>query len=488
MGEMQDQSDAQLLRAYGDSGQESAFREIVTRHTDLVYSAALRQVNSPELARDLAQNVFTDLARKAGPLAKKLGAGASLVGWLYRSMRFAALKHIRDDHRRLTRERQAMEQLIINSEVAPDWELVRPVLDETMADLNDDDREAVLLRYFKNCDFETVGRVLGVSDAAAQKRVSRALDKLRELLSRRGIRTTDATLSMAIAANAVQAAPAGLAATFSATAIAGTTLTAASAAATKTLVMTTLQKALIGAAFAAAVCTGMYEARQAFTARAQAEKIRQQQRPLTEQLQQVTRERDEAANQIAALREETARFARNSNELLKVRGEVGRLQRELASKDRQGSQQSDAPKSIGVKGPPPGTLITKDKISFAGYATPESAWESWLWAEYFGNYEQTLEGMTPEHRAQVLRNSNDRDTLGNFQNTAGSNFNWMQVIAKKVLADDVVELKVRALVGDRDESSIRQMRKVDGEWKYTGGSYPHETAWDSNGQIQTFVQ
>jgi DNA-directed RNA polymerase specialized sigma24 family protein len=85
MGEMQDQSDAQLLRAYLESGQETAFREIVTRHTDLVYSAALRQVNSPELARDLAQGVFTDLARKARPLAEKLAAGSSLVGWLYRS-------------------------------------------------------------------------------------------------------------------------------------------------------------------------------------------------------------------------------------------------------------------------------------------------------------------------------------------------------------------------------------------------------------------
>ena len=287
---MQDQSDAQLLRAYVESGQETAFREIVTRHADLVHSAALRQLNSPDLARDLAQGVFTDLARKARPLAEKLADSSSLVGWLYRSTRFAALKHMRDNRRRLIHERQAMEQLIINSETAPDWEQVRPVLDETMADLNDEDREAVLLRYFKNCDFQNVGRALGVSDAAAQKRVSRALDKLRELLSRRGITTTGATLSVAIAANAVQAAPAGLAATLSTTAIAGTTLTAASVTATKTIAMTTLQKTLIGAAIAAAVGTGIYEARVASNARAEAERIRQQQGPLTEQIQQVSRE------------------------------------------------------------------------------------------------------------------------------------------------------------------------------------------------------
>lgn len=340
---MQDQSDAQLLRAYVESGQETAFREIVTRHTDLVYCAALRQVNSPDLARDLAQSVFTDLARKARPLAEKLGEASSLVGWLYRSTRFAALKHLRDNHRRLTHERQAMEQLIINSETAPDWEQVRPVLDQSMADLNDEDREAVLLRYFKNCDFQTVGRALGISDAAAQKRVSRALDKLRELLLRRGITTTGATLSVAIAANAVQAAPAGLAATLSTTAIAGTTLTATSLTVTKAITMTTLQKTLIGAAIAAAVGTGIYEARQASIAQAEAEGIRQRQGPLNDQIQQMSRERDEATNQVAALREEVGRLTSNNTDLLKLRREVAKLQR--AQND---SNQPDFKGKLGV--------------------------------------------------------------------------------------------------------------------------------------------
>jgi RNA polymerase sigma factor (sigma-70 family) len=488
INEMQDQSDAQLLRAYAEAGQETAFREIVTRHTDLVYSAALRQVNSPALARDLAQGVFTDLARKARPLSEKLAGGSSLVGWLYRSTRFAALKHIRDDRRRITHERQAMEQLIINSETSADWEQLRPVLDETMADLNDDAREAVLLRYFKNCDFQTVGRALGVSDAAAQKRVSRALDKLRELLLRRGVTTAGGALSVAIAANAVQAAPVGLAATFSTTAIAATTITAASVTATKTLAMTTLQKTLLGAAIAAVVGTGIYEAREASNARAKADTLRRQQGNLYEQIQQVTRERDEATNQIAALREDFGRLTRNSDELLKLRGQVGVLQRELASKERQGTQQSAPPKSMNGKSPAPGTVITRDQIAFAGYATPEATWESWLWAEYFGNYEQVLDCMTPEHRAWVSRDPKDRDMHGNFQSTVGSNFNWMQIVAKKALADDVVELKVRHLVGDRDESSIRQLRKVGGEWKFTGGSYPYQAAWDSNGQIQKFDQ
>src|SRR5204863_8615 len=77
--------------------------------TDLVYSVAVRCVNSPDLACDIAQSVFTDLSSKARPLAEKLAEDASLVGWLYRSTRFAALNQLRNDHRRLAHERQAME-------------------------------------------------------------------------------------------------------------------------------------------------------------------------------------------------------------------------------------------------------------------------------------------------------------------------------------------------------------------------------------------
>ena len=74
-------SDAQLLRDYAERANEAAFREIVTRHTDFVYSAALRQVESSAVASDLAQSVFTDLARKANSLAEKITDASSLAGF-----------------------------------------------------------------------------------------------------------------------------------------------------------------------------------------------------------------------------------------------------------------------------------------------------------------------------------------------------------------------------------------------------------------------
>jgi RNA polymerase sigma factor (sigma-70 family) len=299
---MQDMSDAQLLRDYAEHGTEAAFYEIVVRHADLVYSAALRQVGSPDLACDVAQSVFSALASKTSPLVDQLAGGASLVGWLYRSTRFAALKHLRDDRRRLAHEQQALDQLTMNSEAAPDWERVRPVLDEAMAGLNDEECEALLLRFFKKHDFHAVGVALGVSDDTAQKRISRALEKLRQHLASRGITSPATALSAVIMANTVQAAPAGLATTVSSAAVlAGTTLTS-TVTATKAIAVTTLQKTLITTAIALAVGAGIYETRQASTLRSQVQALQQRQEPLAEQIQQLQNERDSSNSKAATLR------------------------------------------------------------------------------------------------------------------------------------------------------------------------------------------
>ena len=327
---MQKQSDAQLLREYAERGCEPAFREIVTRHADLVYSAALRCVNSSDLACDVAQSVFTDLSRKARPLADKLAEKASLVGWLYRSTRFAALNQLRDDRRRLAHERQAMEQLLSNSETAPDWDRIRPVLDEAMDNLKDEDRDALLLRYFKNHDFRDVGRALGVSDDAAQKRVSRAVERLREFLSNRGVTVGASGLVVIISANAIQAAPVGLTVTISTAAgLAGTTIAAtATATIIKTIAMTTLQKNIITAAIAAAVGTGIYEAHQASTLRSQNQTLQQQQATLTEQIAQLKSDNEGLSNRVAQASRSPSLSSERVRELLKLRGEVGVLRRQ----------------------------------------------------------------------------------------------------------------------------------------------------------------
>src|SRR5208282_4196298 len=184
---MQTQSDAWLLREYAEHGKESAFAEIAARHTNLVYSAALRQVDSPDLAAEVAQQAFIGLARGARALSRKLAEDASLAGWLCRSARNLSLNLRRDEFRRHSRERLAMAQHDPTPETLPDWEQLRPLLDEAMAELSETDYDAIVLRFYQKQDLRSVGRALGMTDDAAQKRVSRAVERLRESLAERGL-------------------------------------------------------------------------------------------------------------------------------------------------------------------------------------------------------------------------------------------------------------------------------------------------------------
>ncbi len=324
---MQSTSDAQLLREYAEYGTERAFTEIVTRHTNLVYSAAMRQMDSPEMAADITQNVFIGLAREAGTLSLRLAGDASLAGWLCRSVHNLSLNLRRDEFRRHSRERQAMEHFDPISETSVEWAHLRPVLDEAMSGLSEPDYDAVVMRFFNNQDLRSVGRALGVTDDTAQKRVSRALDKLREQLSRRGINSTAAALSIVLSANAVQTAPAGLAVTISTTtAIAGSAVcTPTLIAATKAIFMTTLQKALITVAIAAATGAGIYEARQNSILRGQVQTLQHQMAPLANQIGGLQQDRDDAMNKLVALRTENERLKSNLAALPKLRGEVARL-------------------------------------------------------------------------------------------------------------------------------------------------------------------
>ncbi|HEY4416367.1 MAG TPA: sigma-70 family RNA polymerase sigma factor [Verrucomicrobiae bacterium] len=326
---MNENSDAQLLRDYAGYGRETAFHEIVTRHADFVYSAALRQVEASDIAADLTQTVFVDLARKAQHVSNQLPPHASLAGWLYRSTRYAALNHLRDTRRRRTNERLAMEQLLTDSEPAVNWEQIRPVLDEAMDTLSDEDREALLLRYFKNLDFRTTGLTLGVSDDAAQKRVSRALERLREFFTKRNVTIGASGLAVLISANAVQSAPIGLMVTISAAAVlTGTAVsTSAVVAATKTIAMTAFQKIIVLTAFSTALGIGIFEKHQAAQLQNQIQRLQQQQSLLPKELSEWQTKNIDTANQLAVLIAENERLKSNPDklELLKLRGEISQL-------------------------------------------------------------------------------------------------------------------------------------------------------------------
>ena len=159
-----------LLSQYARTGSESAFRELVSRYIDLVFSTAFRLVDGDvESAQDVAQTVFVALADQARTLPKDVMLG----GWLHLRTRFAAGKLMRTERRRQLRERQAAEMNAIEDHSESNLAQVAPVLDEAIGQLDAEDRTAILLRFFERKDFRSVGDALGSSEDAARKRVDR---------------------------------------------------------------------------------------------------------------------------------------------------------------------------------------------------------------------------------------------------------------------------------------------------------------------------
>ncbi len=215
----------QLLKEYAANGSEPAFRELVTRYVDLVYSVALRRLKGDEhRAEEVTQTVFTDLAQKAATLPERVMLG----GWLHRHTGFVAGNYVRGEIRRQVREKEAATMMLHESEET-NWQEVAPFLDEAIDQLDSSDREAVLLRYFEKRDLRSLGVYLGVSEDAAQKRVSRAVDKLRDLLAERGVTIAAVALGAMLTEQAVLAGPAGLAATVGSKALKGVAVAGASA-------------------------------------------------------------------------------------------------------------------------------------------------------------------------------------------------------------------------------------------------------------------
>lgn len=216
--------DMELLQDYVVRNSDAAFEAILKRHINLVYSTALRQVRDPSLANDVTQTTFIILARKA----RTLNPSTILSGWLYRTTMFAASRALRTEARRRQRDSEALNMQTDQTESC--WEELAPVLDEAMGRLSSTDRAAVVMRYFENKSNKEVGDALGVNEAAAQKRVNRAVEKLRRLSAKRGVVASAIVLTGAISANAVHAAPAAVITSTAAALKGGAALTASTAA------------------------------------------------------------------------------------------------------------------------------------------------------------------------------------------------------------------------------------------------------------------
>ena len=207
---------AELMRDFAERGSHEAFRMLVDRYLPVVYGAAVRRTENAALAEDVTQLVFTDFAVRIPTLRADNRIGA----WLHRAATMKARDVMKSEFRRKRREQVAANLRELDSLPAADaWREISPAIDEAITGLRHRDREAIILRFHEDKSLQEVGSALGITANAAQKRINRALQKLRAALGHRGI-TAGAVLLGSLIAYGTKATtiPAGLGVRISTTA------------------------------------------------------------------------------------------------------------------------------------------------------------------------------------------------------------------------------------------------------------------------------
>jgi RNA polymerase sigma factor (sigma-70 family) len=305
-------TDRELLREYVEQDAQEAFAEIVGRYIDFVYSVAIRMVMNRQHAEDVTQAVFVVLACQARQLVER----PVLSGWLHRTTQNLAAKIVRTEVRRRAREQEAATMQLDTPESEPDWEHIAPFLDDAISDLSDADRDALTLRFFERRTARELGERLGLSEEAAQKRVTRALERLRGVFAKRGPIISSTALAGAISLQAVQAAPFGLAATVIASTCAAATTGISTLGILKLMASTKLKVSL-----ASLVAAGM--AGTLVLQHQTNDRLQSQLASLQSQLAEAKSAPPPAAMQGDT--DELARLRAEHSELLRLRAEAGRL-------------------------------------------------------------------------------------------------------------------------------------------------------------------
>ena len=361
-----------------------------------------------------------------------------------------------------------------------------------MTQLDETERDALVLRYFEDRSLREVGQELGISEDAARMRVNRALEKLRTVFATQGITVTSVLLGGVLAASTTTAAvPAGLSAAILAAALAGAG--AAATTATHAILVSMFSVKTFTAAVGAALLagTGIYLVQQG-----QIDRLKAENQEIVLQRQQSAAAQEAASRAAQAAKEELARSGKDNAELLRLRNEVGQLRRERDARQR-AAQQAPLSASAGQPAADAGPHISKDQLAFAGYATPEAALRSVFWALANGKYEQAMAGVTPE----VLQHDKLKDPQGWEQFRSGMNpaalpLKGMQIVAQKALAEGKVELEVR-LDYDLGQSSnagtppclmIERMVKVGNGWKVGSGSRQYDDTWNQDGRVEVLAK
>lgn len=248
------QTDNELIKSYCRDRSENAFTELVRRHINMVFSAAVRETRgNAALAEEITQSVFTELARKAD----RLTGHPTLAGWLFTCVRHMSANALRAEERRKRRELQSqtMNELLSSDPSEEDWRQIQPALHDAMHQLNEKDRAVIVLRFLEERSLRDVALALGLNENAAHVRIHRALEKLRDLLAKRGITSTAGGLASCLAGTPVVPAPSSLVATVAMSALAASKTTSTTLGLIALLTMSKLKLSIIVVVIAACLLT-----------------------------------------------------------------------------------------------------------------------------------------------------------------------------------------------------------------------------------------
>lgn len=195
--------DQELLKKYVSVSDQAAFSELVRRHMSMVYATIWRLTGDEGISEEGTQNVFVILAKKAAQCCRVVNLG----GWLHQCARNEARNMNRKRSLRKEKEVEAYAMMESEKEGVSVWKEILPVLDDVIGDLRAKDREIIVSRFLEERSFSQIGKLLGISEDGAQKRASRALERLSVKLKRRGVGASVVVLGAGLAAQTSKAAP-----------------------------------------------------------------------------------------------------------------------------------------------------------------------------------------------------------------------------------------------------------------------------------------
>ncbi len=228
----------------------------------------------------------------------------------------------------------------------------------------------------------------------------------------------------------------------------------------------------------------------------QVERLKADNRALVLDRQQSAAARERTSRDAQTAREQLARLQQDRLELLRLRKELGQLRRE------RGAQPPSAPPSSSpqVPAPPAGRYIPISQLVFAGYATPEAALQSHVWALLSGDYDQLLATLSAQQQQRETNGSPGSVTREAFADASQSlafGLQGLQIAALKPLADDRVELKARidgnpAQLGldpnELQKFQVIPMIRTGNDWKVAGYGRDYDDSWDRDGSVQPLTQ